>query len=795
MLISLDWLKQYVEIKEETKDLEKALTMIGQEVEGIEIQGKDLENVVIGQVVEFLKHPEAEKLTLLKVSVGEEKELQIVCGAPNHKLGDKVVVAKIGAILPGDFKIKKSKIRGIESEGMLCSEVELGLGKDGDGIIILPEEAEIGLEYRTYLGLNDIIFELEITPNRPDCLSHIGIAREVAAYYRRNIKYPSHNLNEVMETVENIMNVKIENKEKCPVYMGRYIKNVKIQESPEWLKKRINAMGLKSINNIVDLTNFVMFEYNQPIHAFDADKISENSIVVRNANPGEKIVTLDGIERELQGELVIADIEKPIAIAGIIGGKNSEVDENTTNIFLEVAYFTPENIRKTSKNIGVSTDSSYRFERGTDSQSLETVLERIASLIENNCGGEILKGKILESSKNHEKIEIPLSISKLNSFVGKKIPFDEIGSILTNLNLEIKTIDMNHLIVTPPSYRGDLTRTEDLYEEVIRMYGFENIEAIMPKEDITPGKKDKNIELVDNTKEILKNIGLQEVINYSFISKQAIETMGIKEKTIEVLNPINEDFMVMRPTLMYSLLANIRDNFNRNQDDLKFYEVSKVFLPSEQLANEEYRVAIALSGKKMRTLWNSKPESYDFYSIKGYIESFLEKMGISKYSLVRTENNNFHPGRAADIYIGRELIGSFGEIHPDLAEKMDIKRDRAYIGELNLNLISKYSKNKIKYEKIIKYPEVTRDLAILLNEKVFVGDMVGEVKKISTFIEKVNIFDIYQGANIEKGKKSVAIGLVFRKSTGTLEEKEIAEIIEKILELIGKKYDGQMRQA
>ncbi|MGL6169949.1 MAG: phenylalanine--tRNA ligase subunit beta [Fusobacteriaceae bacterium] len=795
MLISLDWLKQYVEIKEETKDLEKALTMIGQEVEGIEIQGKDLENVVIGQVVEFLKHPEAEKLTLLKVSVGEEKELQIVCGAPNHKLGDKVVVAKIGAILPGDFKIKKSKIRGIESEGMLCSEVELGLGKDGDGIIILPEEAEIGLEYRTYLGLNDIIFELEITPNRPDCLSHIGIAREVAAYYRRNIKYPSHNLNEVMETVENIMNVKIENKEKCPVYMGRYIKNVKIQESPEWLKKRINAMGLKSINNIVDLTNFVMFEYNQPIHAFDADKISENSIVVRNANPGEKIVTLDGIERELQGELVIADIEKPIAIAGIIGGKNSEVDENTTNIFLEVAYFTPENIRKTSKNIGVSTDSSYRFERGTDSQSLETVLERIASLIEKNCGGEILKGKILESSKNHEKIEIPLSISKLNSFVGKKIPFDEIGSILTNLNLEIKTIDMNHLIVTPPSYRGDLTRTEDLYEEVIRMYGFENIEAIMPKEDITPGKKDKNIELVDNTKEILKNIGLQEVINYSFISKQAIETMGIKEKTIEVLNPINEDFMVMRPTLMYSLLANIRDNFNRNQDDLKFYEVSKVFLPSEQLANEEYRVAIALSGKKMRTLWNSKPESYDFYSIKGYIESFLEKMGISKYSLVRTENNNFHPGRAADIYIGRELIGSFGEIHPDLAEKMDIKRDRAYIGELNLNLISKYSKNKIKYEKIIKYPEVTRDLAILLDEKVFVGDMVGEVKKISAFIEKVNIFDIYQGANIEKGKKSVAIGLVFRKSTGTLEEKEIAEIIEKILELIGKKYDGQMRQA
>lgn len=795
MLISLDWLKQYVEIKEDVKDLEKALTMIGQEVEGIEVQGKDLNNVVIGKIIEFAKHPEAEKLTLLKVSIGEEKILQIVCGAPNHKLGDKVVVAKIGAVLPGDFKIKKSKIRGVESEGMLCSEVELGLGKDGDGIIILPEEAEIGLEYSEFLELNDVIFELEITPNRPDCLSHIGIAREVAAYYRRNVRYPSSNVNEVMENIENIMSAKVENKEKCPVYMGRYIKNVKVQESPEWLKKRINAMGLKSINNIVDLTNFVMFEYNQPIHAFDADKISNNSIIVRNAEPGEKIITLDGIERELNDELVIADTEKPIAIAGIIGGKNSEVDENTTNIFLEVAYFSPQNIRKTSKKLGISTDASYRFERGIDSESLEIVLERISCLIEKNCGGETLKGKVFENFKKYEKIEIPLDIPKLNSFIGKKIPFDEIGAILTNLNLEIKTIDMTHLIVTPPSYRGDLTRTEDLYEEIIRMYGFENIEDVMPKENIAPGKKDKKIELVDNTKEVLKNIGLQEVINYSFISKEAIEILGIKEKTIEIMNPINEDFMIMRPTLIYSLLANIRDNFNRNQDNLKFYEVSKVFLPAENLALEEYRVAIAISGKKMRTLWDSKPESYDFYSIKGHVELFLEKIGILKYTLVRTENVHFHPGRAGDIYIGRELIGTFGEIHPDLAEKMDIKKERAYIAELNLNLVEKYAKNKIKYEKIIKYPEVTRDLAVLLDEKILVGEMIGEIKKISTFIEKVNIFDIYQGTNIEQGKKSVAIGLVLRKPSGTLEENDITEIIEKILELIGRKYNGQIRQA
>ncbi|MGL4687776.1 MAG: phenylalanine--tRNA ligase subunit beta, partial [Fusobacteriaceae bacterium] len=554
MLISLDWLKQYVDIQEEISELENSLTMIGQEVEGREEQGRDLKNVVIGKIVEFDKHPEADKLTLLKVDIGNEEILQIVCGATNHKLNDNVVVAKIGAILPGDFKIKKNKIRGIESCGMLCSEVELGLGTESDGIIILPENTEIGKGYREYIGLNDVVFKLEITPNRPDCLSHIGIAREIAAYYKRKIKYPKTAVREVVEHIGNNIAVKLEDKLRCKDYVARYIKNVSVKESPEWLKKRIISMGLKPINNIVDISNFVMFEYNQPIHIFDADKIHDATIVIREAKKGEKIVTLDGIERELDGELVVADSQKPLAIAGVLGDENSGVDENTKNILIEVAYYTPENIRKTSKSLGVSTEASYRFERGLDRGNLITVADRAAYLINEIAGGEVLKGIINESVEKVEKVEISLNIEKLNKFIGKEIKFEEIGLILTNLNLEIKIINKTDILVIPPTYRNDLTRTQDLYEEVIRMYGFENIEDKMPVENITSGKKDKAVELTDNVKNTLKNCGLQEVINYSFISKKAIEIMGIKEKTIEILNPINDDFRVMRPTLIYSLL-------------------------------------------------------------------------------------------------------------------------------------------------------------------------------------------------------------------------------------------------
>lgn len=795
MLISLDWLKQYVDIKEDIPQLENALTMIGQEVEAIDIQGKHLDNVVIGQITEYGKHPNSDKLTLLKVNVGDEEELQIICGAPNHKLGDKVVVAKIGAVLPGDFKIKKSKIRDVESFGMLCSQVELGIGEDGDGIIILPEDAPIGEEYRKYAGLDDVIFELEITPNRPDCLSHIGIAREVAAYYGRKVKYPSYTLSEVIDSVNNYAKVRVEDKERCKRYMGRVIRNVTVAESPEWLKKRIRAMGLKPINNIVDITNFVMFEYNQPMHAFDLDKLENNTVVVRAAENGEKITTLDGVERELvNGELVIADEVKPIAIAGIIGGQATQIEAETKNVFLEVAYFTPDNIRKSAKKLGIVTDSGYRNERGLDIENLPEVIDRAAALIAEVASGEVLDEVIDKYIEKPQKFEIPLNLTKLNTFIGKKLEFDTVGKILSNLGLGIKTLSQDMLLITPPTYRTDLTRPEDLYEEVIRMYGFENIEAVMPVEDIESGLKDSKISVADNLKEILKEIGLHEVINYTFIPREALDILKIKDKVIEISNPLSEDMVIVRPTLMYSLLANIRDNFNRNQFDLRFFEVSKVFTPAEELANEDLRICVAIAGKPERTLWNPKPKAYDFYTMKGYVEKLLEYMGINRYKLERSSNENFHSGRSADIKIGNDVIGTFGEVHPDVLEAMDIKRERAYVADIDLARAEKYIKSAVKYERIVKYPEVTRDLAIVMDKDILVGNMVEDLKRVSPLIEKIEIFDVYEGEKIDADKKSVAISIVLRNKVKTLEEKEINDVVTKVLETISKKYRGEIRQ-
>ncbi len=795
MLISLDWLKQYVDIDENIKELENTLTMIGQEVEAIEVQGAHLDNVVVGQVVEYGKHPDSEKLSLLKVDAGDAESLQIICGATNHKEGDKVVVAKIGAVLPGDFKIKKAKVRGVESFGMLCSEVELGIGEDADGIIILPEDAPVGTEYRKYMGLDDTIFELEITPNRPDCLSHIGIAREVAAYYGRKVKYPKYELEEVIEPTSDNVTVDIQDKERCKRYTARVLKNVKVGESPEWLKKRLRAIGLRPINNIVDVTNFVMFEYNHPMHAFDLQKLSGNKIVIREAEAGEKIVTLDGEERELNNkELVIADEEKAVAIAGIMGGENTQVDEETTDLLLEVAYFTPENIRSTSKALGLSSDSSYRFERGIDRDNSEEVINRAASLMKEVAGGEILNGNTDKYIEKFEEREVTLDLGKLNKFVGKEITLEEVGEILRNLGLEIKTSAGNIITVCPPSYRGDLTRAADLYEEVIRMYGFENIEDKMPTANIEAGSKDEETMVVENMKGALVELGLQEVINYSFIPVNALEKVKVEAETISIKNPLNEDMTVMRPTLIYSLLSNIRDNFNRNQFDLKLFEVSRTFTPAEELANEDLKVAIALAGRASKDLWDAKPEAHDFYDLKGYVENFLGLMGMNRFQLDRSENPTFHPGRSADIKMGRDIVGTFGEIHPDVAENMGIKKERAYVAELDVAKILKYGKAGIKYERIVKFPEVTRDLAILVDADVLVGNMVADIKKSSNIIENVELFDVYVGERVEEGKKSVAVQVSMRKATGTLEEKEITGAIEKILGTIKKRYNGEIRQ-
>jgi len=799
MLISLNWLKQYIDLDGiEINEMENSLTMIGQEVEKIEIAGSNLENVVTAKIIEKEMHPDSDHLTVCKVDNGKEI-LQIVCGASNHKAGDKVVLAQIGARLGEDFVIKKGKIRGKESCGMLCSEVELGIGSDKDGIIILPEDAPVGVPFKDYLRINDTVFELEITPNRPDCLSHIGIARELSAYYGKELKYPETEIkSEISEKTSDNVKVSIEDSNLSRRYVTRILKNVTVKESPKWLKERIEAVGLRSINNIVDVSNFILMEMNHPNHVFDLDKIEGNEIKVKSAIKGDKLVTLDEQERELEdGDIVICDSKKILALGGVMGGLDSEVTDNTKNILLEVAQFNPQNVRKTSRRLTLSSDSSYRFERGIDVEDSIKVINRLANLIQEVAGGEILNGYVDVYPVPYENKVAELNFERLDRFVGKVIPREKVIEILRNLEIDVKD-NGETLTLTAPSYRGDLELEQDYFEEVIRMYGFDNIENILPRVDINKDSTLDTTKLTDRVKTICASVGLKEVINYSFIPKDALQKLkftGVSEdKLIDISNPITEDFVTMRPTLLYSLIKNAKDNMNRNVSNIRFFEVSRTFEKAEELAKEDIKVGIILAGENDKTLWNPKPVHYDFYDLKGIVEEIFSKLKFQSFSIKRSVQTEFHPGRSADIFVGKEYIGSFGEIHPDVLENFGLNKKTVLVAEFNIELIKKYINKPFVYQGIVKYPAVPRDLALVMNENILVGDVLKTIEKIDKKVEKVELFDIYQGIGVEPGKKSVAISILLRDDSKTLEEKEINDIIDKILAKMKKDYMAELRQ-
>lgn len=799
MLISLNWLKQYVDLEGiDINEMENALTMIGQEVEKIEIKGENLDKVITARIVEKEMHPDSDHLTICKVDTGSQI-VQVVCGAPNHKAGDKVALAQVGARLSPDFIIKKGKIRGAESDGMLCSEAELGIGADESGIIILPTDTPVGMPFREYMGLNDVVFELEITPNRPDCLSHIGIAREVAAYYNKKVKYPETGINgEASEKTSDNIEVSIENTDLSKRYAARILKGVTVKESPEWLKERIEAVGLRSINNIVDVSNFVLMEMNQPNHVFDLDKIEGGVIRVRNAHEGEKFVTLDEQERNLKEEdIVIADAKKTIALGGVMGGLNSEVGSETKNILLEVAHFNPQNIRKTSRRLGLSSDASYRFERGINRGNIVNVINRLANLIQEVAGGEILEGTVDVFIEPAQGYITELSLERLNRFVGKAIPREEVIKILANLEIEVKD-NGESLILTPPSYREDLENEQDYYEEIIRMYGFDNIENILPKVEINEKTVIDTTKLADAVKLAASASGLKEVINYSFVPKDAMEkirhTRTTEENLIDVLKPITEDFVTLRPTLLYSLIKNAKDNMNRNVANIRFFEVSRTFEKSSVLAKEEVKLGIILAGEDSKTVWNPKPQMYDFYDIKGVIEDIFSKLKFKNYQLRRSQQTEFHPGRSVDVFVGKEYIGSFGEIHPDVLENFDLGKKSVLVGEFSIDLIKKYIGKAVSYQGIVKYPSVPRDLALVMDEGIMVGDVLRTIEKADNKIEKVELFDIYRGAGVASGKKSVAISIILRDKNKTLEEKKINDTVEKIIAKVGRDYNAELRQ-
>lgn len=803
MLISLNWLKDYINLDEniDIKELENALTMIGQEVENIELQGENLKNILTSKILELKMHPDSDHLTVCQVDNGSFVS-QVVCGASNHKEGDIVAMAQVGAKLSEDFVIKKGKIRGIESNGMLCSETELGVGNDNSGIIIFPKDTKLGIPLNEYYNLNDTVFELEITPNRTDCLSHIGIARELSAYYNTELKMPKINNHKVSEELIDI-NIK-DNLSKR--YMARVIKNVKVGPSPKWLVTRLASMGIRSINNLVDISNFIMIETNQPNHIFDFDKLKSNKIIVDKARNDEKFTTLDSKERILSNDdIVIRNGEEVIALAGVMGGENTEVSENTNNILIELAHFDNISVRRTSRRHSLISESSYRFERAVDTENFDYVMNRLTDLIVEIAGGEVCDINDVYPVKKEKNI-CQLSLDRMNRFIGKVIPKEKVIEIFNKL--EIKVVDKGDTLeLTAPSFRGDLINQFDYFEEVIRMYGFDNIENKMPKITLSENRLNDTTKYTTDIKVLVSNLGLREVINYSFIPANSFEKLNMNidsENIITLKNPIVEEFSVLRPTLMYSLLKNVKDNLNRGQEDIRFFEVSKRFVLSddkieksvyinEKRVSERETLGIVLSGSFTKNLWAPKPESYDFFDMKGIVEAMFDKFNFKSYQLRRSVNSSYHPGRSVDLFVGKELIGTFGEIHPDVLENMEIDRNRVIYAEIYLDLLLKYINKGVKYKGLSKYQSVPRDIAVVVKEEVLVGDMIKSIQKVDKLIEKVELFDIYRGIGVKPGFKSVAVSIVMRDDNKTLEEKDINSVMDKIVGKLKKEFDAELR--
>ena len=803
MLISLNWLKDYINLDEniDIKELENALTMIGQEVENIELQGENLKNILTSKILELKMHPDSDHLTVCQVDNGSFVS-QVVCGASNHKEGDIVAMAQVGAKLSEDFVIKKGKIRGIESNGMLCSETELGVGNDNSGIIIFPKDTKLGIPLNEYYNLNDTVFELEITPNRPDCLSHIGIARELSAYYNTELKMPKINNHKVSEELIDI-NIK-DNLSKR--YMARVIKNVKVGPSPKWLVTRLASMGIRSINNLVDISNFIMIETNQPNHIFDFDKLKSNKIIVDKARNDEKFTTLDSKERILSNDdIVIRNGEEVIALAGVMGGENTEVSENTNNILIELAHFDNISVRRTSRRHSLISESSYRFERAVDTENFDYVMNRLTDLIVEIAGGEVCDINDVYPVKKEKNI-CQLSLDRMNRFIGKVIPKEKVIEIFNKL--EIKVVDKGDTLeLTAPSFRGDLINQFDYFEEVIRMYGFDNIENKMPKITLSENRLNDTTKYTTDIKVLVSNLGLREVINYSFIPANSFEKLNMNidaENIITLKNPIVEEFSVLRPTLMYSLLKNVKDNLNRGQEDIRFFEVSKRFVLSddkieksvyinEKRVSERETLGIVISGVFTKNLWAPKPESYDFFDMKGIVEAMFDKFNFKSYQLRRSVNSSYHPGRSVDLFVGKELIGTFGEIHPDVLENMEIDRNRVIYAEIYLDLLLKYINKGVKYKGLSKYQSVPRDIAVVVKEEVLVGDMIKSIQKVDKLIEKVELFDIYRGIGVKPGFKSVAVSIVMRDDNKTLEEKDINSVMDKIVGKLKKEFDAELR--
>lgn len=778
MKVSYDWLKNYTSVPWDPNELADRLTMAGLEVEGISDLALDLSGVYVGKIIKVELHPQAD-LKVCQISIGE-KILQIVCGAPNVRENLHVPVAVEGAHLANGKKIKAVALHGVMSYGMACSEAELGLGEDDSGLMELPEEVIEGQDLVSALGLHDKILDVSIYANRPDCMSIIGIAREVAALAGSKLKFPEINFSESITDIHDLTSVKVEDTEKCLRYSARIIRNVNLTQSPLWLQQRLRASGMRPINNVVDITNFVMLEMGQPLHAFDYAKLAGNRIVVRTPNAEEKtFTTLDGVKRELTNDmLMICDAQVPVCIGGVMGGENSEVTAETKTILLEAASFSLVSIRRTAHKLGISSEAVARFEKGVDPNLTITALNRAAQLLQDYAGAEIVGGIIDINHTDEKKRVIDFRLETVNRLLGTVIPQKAMISILNSLELLVND-SVSPLQVTIPSFRQDLELECDLVEEIARFWGYDRIPVTLPKGADRGGESD-TLDTIDSLKASLVGAGMNEVITYSFVNPFSVQKSGLSDvnsgsEMIKLLNPLTEDYAVMRTSLMPSLLACAAHNVNRQQERLCLFEFGSVYLakrlPLDERPCEKRRLGLLLYGSQQEEHWSTKPEDFDFYDLKGLVEMVLENFA-GDFSLEKSALAIFHPGRQAQIKVSGDIVAKFGEVHPTVQNNYGIP-NRIYLAEIDLDRLLKNRKPDPKFQILPRFPAVHRDMALLVPEDVEVSDIVAVLEQAGgDLLKSIAIFDVYQGRQVETGKKSVAFAFVFQADR-TLTDNEV----------------------
>ena len=802
MKVSLSWLKDYVSIKMDPADLADALTMVGLEIESVSERYRYLDTVFVGRIEAINPHPNADKLKLCQVDTGQGK-ISVVCGAPNMETGMLSPIALPGTEFPEGFVLEKSVIRGQTSEGMLCSEGELGLGTDRSGIMALDPSLKVGHKLAPALALSDTVFEIELTPNRPDCLSVIGVAREIAAIENTRLKYPDFKLDDKSNKISELASVKIEAPDHCPRYVARLLEDIKIKPSPFWLQERLLSVGLRPINNIVDITNFVLMETGQPLHAFDFDRLAENRIVVRTADPGETFVTLDQKERVLDPEmLMICDGEKAVAVGGVMGGLNSEIEDDTTRVLLESAYFNPVSVRRTSKRLGLSTDAAYRFERGVDPEGQIAAANRAAKLMAELGGGRLIGGLIDAYPQKQTVKGVKLSVKNTNRLLGTRLTRREIENFLKSIEFKVEKPgtkkDRDTLKVTPPSFRVDISRPEDLMEETARLLGYNNIPTTFPAMPASGRSSHKQIDLRNRVRMLMAGLGFREAINYSFAHKQSCDKLRIdstdpRRLMVDILNPLTEDQAAMRTSLVPGLLGTMHHNLSQQMKNLKIFEIGKIFINENphHLPKETEILAGLWTGSRHDASWHDTGAHCDFYDIKGMVEGLLAALRLDGVQFSRLPENQCtytKPGYTAQILCNDIRIGLVGEIHPQVLANYDLKQ-AAFLFEIHFDDLIPLIKDITHSKPIPKFPAVVRDITIIVDNDLETQEIISAVQDQSEeLVENFMLLNVYEGRPIAPGKKSVSLRVTYRSSQKTLEDEDVTPIHHSVAERLIKRF-------